>query len=209
MFLTLHVADDRIAAAHNARWVIELSIAFPSNVILLYLDHAQRHLLPVRHVHGGWHRIVGVSEIVGIDPAFNENKDRGPGIRPNLRICERAHRSSLGRSRRVAIGLGAARPRIAFPDAVSSDRRGDNILLVHEMPVEMLAGSEQIAQRQEGEIILQAQIVLAVRGGVVRRMRCKDACDGGRVETRFRAAMPCLKAPQPNWSHRESQPAKN
>ena len=96
MFLTLHVANDRIATARNARWVIKLRIAFRSNVILLDLDHAQRHLLPVRHVHGGWHRVVGVGEIVGVDPAFNENKDRGPGIRPNLRICERARGSWLG-----------------------------------------------------------------------------------------------------------------
>src|ERR1700761_3612291 len=152
MFLTLHVADDRTATAHNACRIIELRIAFLANVILLYLDHAQRHLLPVWHVHSRRHRVVGVGEIVWIDPAVNENKDRGPGIRPNLRICERTYGSWLGGSCGVAVWFCVAHRRIARPDAVPSDRRGDDVLLVHEMPVELLAGGEQIPKRQEVEI---------------------------------------------------------
>jgi hypothetical protein len=51
-------------------------------------------------------------------------------------------------------------PRIVLPDSILADSRGDHVLFVNQMQMEVIARSQQVAQRKEIEILFWIQEVL-------------------------------------------------
>jgi hypothetical protein len=87
MLLTLHVANDRIAATDRACGKVEVRVALRTDFVPFRLDHADWDLSSVGHVDGGGNRIFGMSQVVNLNPIVDEDEDGGPRIRTYFRVA--------------------------------------------------------------------------------------------------------------------------